>query len=109
MPLPRKWKLYAVLAIIPLAAFGIYRKATMAKTPIGALCGGDTVCDGECLGFGDLLPDYSHKQVCTQTCEGPSDCPAPTTCQKTQIISSDGKGTKTEEKSYCLPPAAESK
>jgi hypothetical protein len=98
-----KWKIYLIVGAVVVGGYAIYAKFIMGKTPIGGLCSSGAMCPGQCLGFGDLLPDYSHQEVCTQTCGGPSDCPTKTSCQPVQLTTTDGKSVKTEEKRFCLP------
>lgn len=93
----------ALVAVAGLSAYSVYWRVFGARTPIGGLCSSGAMCDGQCLGFGDLLPDYSHQEICTQACAAAADCPSPTTCQSVQVISTDGTGVKTEDKGYCLP------
>jgi hypothetical protein len=101
----KKWVLYGAIAAVLVVGYAVYAVFFLEKGKIGELCAGNKTCPGECLGFGDLLPDYSHKEVCTKTCCAPSDCPAPTRCEEVNVISSDGKGTQQEMKRYCLPTA----
>jgi hypothetical protein len=74
----RKWVIYAAIAGVLAGGYAIYAAFFLERVPIGALCVSSGDCEGQCIGFGDLLPDYSHKEVCTRECSAPSDCPAPT-------------------------------
>jgi hypothetical protein len=102
----KKWIIWVAVAVVLIGAYAVYAIFFLEKVPIGGLCKGSAQCAGECIGFGDLLPDYSHKEICTKACASDSDCPSPTRCEEIELISTDGKGTKTEQKRYCLPPTA---
>ncbi len=98
----KKWKIIAVV-IGMLVAYGTWHRLTLEPIPIGQLCDGSGGCVGTCLGFGDLLPDYSHKELCTQECESNADCPSPTACAPVTVYTTNRKGTETAKKHYCLP------
>ncbi|HKE14076.1 MAG TPA: hypothetical protein VKB80_04415, partial [Kofleriaceae bacterium] len=77
----RKWVIYAAIAGVLAAGYAIYAVFFLERVPIGALCKASGDCQGQCIGFGDLLPDYSHQEVCTRECSAASDCPATTSCR----------------------------
>jgi hypothetical protein len=102
----KKWIVIIVVAVVLIAGYAVYANFFLKRVAVGAPCEDSAMCDGECLGFGDLLPDYSHKEICTRACSAPADCPAGTACEQVQVVSSDGKGTAVEDKRYCLPAGA---
>lgn len=99
----QKWKLYLIIGAVIIGGYTIYARFFLEHTPIGGLCASTAACDGQCLGFGELLPDYSHQEVCTKECGGPSDCPGDTVCTPINLITTNGKGVKEEERHFCLP------
>jgi flagellar basal body-associated protein FliL len=100
----KKWILIAIAVVVLGGAYAVYALFFLERVPVGAVCKGSAQCEGQCLGFGDLLPDYSHQEICTKPCTSNADCPSTTRCEEVNLITSDGKGTQTQAKSYCLPP-----
>jgi hypothetical protein len=88
-----------------IAAYVVYATFFLERVPIGGLCKDSAMCGGECLGFGGFGANEKG-EVCTKKCDGPSDCPAPTTCQDIKIDSLSMKDGKMSAQSarYCLNP-----
>ncbi len=103
----KKWILIGIAVLALAGAYAVYAVFFLEKVPIGQVCKDSAQCEGQCVGFGDLLPDYSHKEICTKPCTGNADCPSTTHCEEVDLITTDGKGTQTQAKSFCLPPAPE--
>jgi hypothetical protein len=99
-----KWKIWAVIAVLLAGAYGVYAAFFLKKIQLGELCESSAMCPGECLGFGDLLPDYSHKEICTKQCGSDADCSSTTSCREIEVLKL-GKSTTPEKKKYCLPGA----
>jgi hypothetical protein len=102
----RKWIIIGAVVLLLVAAYAVYAIFFLKRVPIGGICEASAMCEGECLGFGDLLPDYGHAEICTKGCSAATDCPAPTTCQQVEVISTDGTGVGRANKTYCLPTKA---
>lgn len=94
-------KLIIGLLAILVIGYGVYATFFLERVAIGDLCKGSAMCDGECLGFGDLLPDYTHQQICTVKCSSDGDCPKPTSCLSTSVVTLGETGSSEER--YCLP------
>ena len=99
----KKWIVVGIVVAVLAAAYAVYAVFFLKRVAVGEVCEGSAMCKGECLGFGDLLPDYSHKEICTKRCSTAADCPSPTTCEEVNVVSTDGKGVQTAARKYCLP------
>ena len=101
----KKWLIAGLVAVL-VGGYAIYATFFLERVEVGELCKGSAMCEGECLGFGELLPDYSHREICTRTCASDADCNEATECRSVDVIATDGKGSTVANKRYCLPPAA---
>jgi len=97
-------KIWFGVGSVIVVAYVVYAVFFLKTTAFGTPCQGDQQCKGQCLKMGS---DHSSEltEICTKVCGGPTDCPAPSTCQSIKLTKVSNKGDiSSGAEMYCLLP-----